>query len=77
MKLTMIGAPAPWAGGSNSGDILNAPPVEANEMLQVGRLPVPKTRGDPRRLEPGLLKGPGTASSSGQRRRAGTCTYDG
>jgi hypothetical protein len=45
MKLTMIGAPATWAGGSNGGNVLNAPPVEANEMLQAGCLPVTKTTG--------------------------------
>jgi hypothetical protein len=43
MKLTIVGVPAPWRGRSSGGDVLNAPPIEANKMLQVGGLPVTKT----------------------------------
>jgi hypothetical protein len=45
MKPAMIGVRAPWAGGSNGGHFLSVPPVEANEVLQVGRLSVTKAAG--------------------------------
>jgi hypothetical protein len=57
MKRTMIDAPARWVVGSNGGNILKAPPVvEANEMLQVGRLPMNKTAGTFVTSRPGWSK---------------------
>ena len=56
MKPAMIGVRAPWAGGSNGGHFLSVPPVEANEVLQVGRLPMNKTAGTFVTSRPGWSK---------------------